>query len=166
MSTTAVFATAFRPKLKTARPQQWSEIKLLEDASPWVLSCVGKISELSKLPQNWDGYGSNPISKDALKMALRFLAESPIDLMPEPSVSPVPGGGLGFHWRVESRDLELEFLPDGTVEYLKTSRAEGEGIKPQEGAIQDLANLKLWQWRPGRFAHVCRACSRCTEPAV
>jgi hypothetical protein len=152
MSSATTFATAFRPKYRIASPQQWSKITLLKDASPWVPTCVTKITQFSELPQNWDGSGSDPVSKDALKMALRFLAEGPIHIIPEPSVSPVPGGGLGFHWRVESRDLELEFFPDGTVEYLKTNPAEGEDIKPQEGAIQDLADAKLWHWLAGEFA--------------
>jgi hypothetical protein len=152
MSTTTAFAKAFRPKYRIASPQQWSKIKLLKDASPWVPACVGKITQLSQLSQNWDGYGSDPVSKDALRTALRFLEEGPIQIIPEPSVSPVPGGGLGFHWQVEGRDLELEFLPDGAVEYLKTNRAVGEEIKPQEGALPDLADAKLWRWLAGEFA--------------
>ena len=152
MSTATIFATPFQPKSKIRRPAQWSEIKLLLDASPWILGCVTKISEFSRLPANWDGYGSNPMSKDAIRAALRFLSEAPLQIISEPSVSPVAGGGLGFHWRVENRDLELEFLADGTVEYLKTSLVEGEEIKPQEGTIRDLGDSRLWRWLSGELA--------------
>src|SRR5712691_3366413 len=95
-------ATAFKPKLTSQRPQQWSTITLLEDVSPWVFECMTKISKFAQLPQDWDSYGINPIAVDALRMALKFLSESPLELIPEPSVSPVSGGGLGFHWRVET----------------------------------------------------------------
>ena len=153
MSATAVFATPFRPKSPvTRRPAQWSKISLLGDASPWVLTCLAKISEFSQLPANWDSYGSNPISGAAVKMSLRFLFEAPMLLISEPTVSPVPGGGLGFHWRVENRDLELEFTPDGSVEYLKTDQIDKQDITPQEGTIQDLSDKRLWLWLAGEPA--------------
>src|SRR5260370_10482753 len=110
MSATAPFATAFRPKFKRQRARQWSEIKLLEDVNPWVADCVLRISEFTRLPQDWDSHGSNAVTVDALKMALTFFSEGPLELISEPSVSPVPGGGLGFHWHADGRDLEIEIL--------------------------------------------------------
>jgi hypothetical protein len=152
MSATPAFATAFKPKFKSRRPQQWSKIKLLEDVSPWVPNCVNRISGFSQLPQNWDSYGSDPVSKDALRMALLFLSEGPLELIPEPTVSPVAGGGLGFHWRVDRRDLEFEFLPDGTVEYLKSFRPEQGETAPEEGKIEQFGDPKLWYWLAGEQA--------------
>ena len=107
MSATPTFGTVFRPKLKWQRARQWSEIKLLEEIEPWVVDCMLKISEFTQLPQNWDSHGSSPVTPQALKTALTFLSESPVHLIAEPSVSPVPGGGLGFHWKVDGRDLEV-----------------------------------------------------------
>lgn len=84
-------------------------------------------------------------------MALTFLSQSPLELMPEPSVSPVSGGGLGFHWRADARDLEIEILPDGRVEYLKTLKM-GEQIKSEEGAITAFEDKNLWYWLAGELA--------------
>jgi hypothetical protein len=151
MSATATFATAFRPKLKRQRARQWSQIKLLEDVNPWVAGCVLRISEFARLPQDWDSHGSNPVTVDALKMALTFLSESPLELVPEPSVSPVPGGGLGFHWQTEGRDLEIEIHPDGRVEYLRTLRA-GEQIKSEEGTMITFGDKNLWNWLAGELS--------------
>src|SRR5260370_37162972 len=111
---------------------------------------MAKISEFAQLPQNWDSYGSNPVTPDALRMARKFLSESPLALIPEPSVSPVSGGGLGFHWRVETRDLEIEFLPDGSVEYIKTVRTP-EGSKSDEGIVDNFSDKKIWYWLAGEL---------------
>lgn len=143
------FDTSFRSKVREYATQQWTEIKLLRKASAWVPACLEKISEYAQLPQNWDSYGSDPISGEAIKTALRFLAEGPMELVPEPSVSPVPGGGLGFHWRVDSRDLELEFLPNGTIKSLKTRRPGSGEIETEEGEVQSLRDPKLWDWLCG-----------------
>jgi hypothetical protein len=140
---------AFRSKSRNASPQQWSKIKLLRDSGPWVPTCVGKISQFSQLPQDWDGYVSDPVSKDALRTALLFLSEGPLELIPEPTVSPVAGGGLGFHWRVEGRDLELEFLSDGTVEYLKSFRTGQGETTSEEGKLEQFGDPKLWYWLAG-----------------
>ena len=148
MSTTVVFATAFTPTIRSRRPQLWGKIRLLEDAGPWVPECVARISEFSRLPQDWDSYGSSPVAERAMKMAFRFLAEAPLSLIPEPSVSPVAGGGVGFHWRAENRDLELEFLPDGAVEFLKTNHAEPREVA-EEGLVENFMDTKLWQWLRG-----------------
>ncbi|HET6841535.1 MAG TPA: hypothetical protein VFK06_07590 [Candidatus Angelobacter sp.] len=151
MSASVVFATPFKPKLKQQRPSQWSEIKLLEDASPWVTGCVFKISEFARLPQDWDSHGSKAVTVDAFKMALIFLSQSPLELVPEPSVSPVPGGGLGFHWQTEGRDLEIEILPDGQVEYLKTVSVKGD-VKSEEGLLETFSDKRLWYWLAGELA--------------
>ena len=151
MSASAFFSRAFIPKAQRRHAHQWSKIMLFEEVSPWVRDCVERISELSQLPANWDSYGSNAITENAIRAALRFLVEAPLRLIAEPSVSPVPGGGIGFHWRVESRDLELEFSPSGAVEFLAVEKSN-EGDKHQEGVLQDMSNARLWRWLAGETA--------------
>jgi len=151
MSAAATFTTGFKPKLNRQRVRQWSPIKLLEDVNPWVADCILRISEFAQLPHDWDSQGSDPVTAGALKAALIFLSESPVELIPEPSVSPVPGGGLGFHWRSDGRDLEIEILPDGRVEYLKTLKT-GEQIRSEEGMMTTFDDKNLWCWLAGELA--------------
>lgn len=124
---------------------------MLEDVNPWVPDCVLRISEFAQLPRDWDSHGSDPVTDSALKAALTFLSESPLELVPEPSVSPVPGGGLGFHWRFDGRDLEIEILPNGRVEYLKTLNA-GQQIRSEEGVMTTFDEKHLWYWLAGERA--------------
>jgi hypothetical protein len=144
MHSRAAFDLDFRPRTRRRRPSQWSEIKFLEDFSPWVLQCLRKISTLSTLPENWDSYGSRRIQSPAISKAIKFMSEAPVGRVPEPSVSPVSGGGIGFHWQVGDRDLEIEFLADGTAEFLKTIRSNPE--KTEEGVLSDFGDTGLWQW--------------------
>src|ERR1700688_322346 len=138
------FDLDFKAKAQRRRPPQWSEIKLLEEISPWVVTCLRKIASFSELEQGWDSYGSDPIQPAAVMAATRFVSEIPLERVPEGGVSPVPGGGIGFHWRAADRDLEIEFLPNGEAEYLKTF-----GGKSEEGTLSNFTDRGLWSWLTG-----------------
>ena len=137
----------FIPAVKPRRVQQWSSIKLLDEMQPWVPDCVNKIVSLGELEKDWDSYGSDRISPRAERNAITFLLEVSNEAIPQPSVSPVPGGGVGLHWKVEDRDLEVEFLPDGSAESLKTTA--GMAAQAEEGALKDYRDTTIWSWLSG-----------------
>jgi|SRR5271165_1569855 len=137
----------FTPASKPRRVQQWSSIKLFDEVQPWLPDCVKKVVSLCELERDWDTYDSDRISPPAIRKAIVFLLEVSGEAIPEPSVSPVPGGGVGLHWRVHDRDLEIEFLPDGRVEYLKTK--VGVSVNAEEGALEDFRDVAIWTWLSG-----------------
>lgn len=47
--------------------------------------------------EDWDGYGANPISFDAIQEAKRFIQLLPYKL-PQPEVVPEPTGEVGLEW--------------------------------------------------------------------
>jgi hypothetical protein len=51
--------------------------------------------ECSKV--NWDQYGANPISMDALSEAYWFVSSLP-SWLPNPEVIPEPSGEIGLEW--------------------------------------------------------------------
>ncbi|MBZ5629579.1 MAG: hypothetical protein LAO06_12015 [Acidobacteriia bacterium] len=138
----------FKPKIKKSTSSKWSVIRPLEETGSWVPEVLEKIEHLAQLPPDWDSYGSARLQPAAIKGACRFLLEAPSNILPIPHVTLVPGGGLGFHWQVENRDLELEFKPTGTVEYLKTTMG-GERPVSDEGVIPSLADTPIWNWLVG-----------------
>ena len=91
-----------------------------------------QIAKLSKLRDNWDGYGSPPVTDVAVAMA-RKLAKALLELKaPVPQVCPVSGGGLGWTLEVCGRRLELEILPSGGLEYLTVNSNEPIGDREEE----------------------------------
>jgi hypothetical protein len=99
--------------------QQWSTIRSL--ATPiWLREVSASLNGLGDLAYDWDSYGSQPVSKQALLAARMIFSRLDITDHPKPHTCAIAGGGVGVHWRIQSRDLELEIDPDGTIRYLQT----------------------------------------------
>lgn len=138
----------FKPRIEKSTSNRWGVIRPLEETGSWVPAVLEKIEGLAKLPADWDSYGSIPLQLTAITGARRFLLEAPSNILPAPHVTLVPGGGLGFHWQVENRDLELEFKPTGTVEYLKTTMGAEQPVS-EEGILASLSETQIWSWLVG-----------------
>ncbi len=113
-------------------------------AGSWLVLTLTRLNELARLQANWDGYGSPAVQRAALQTAIRLLLELAPDEPAEPQIIPVPGGGVQLEWQTASRELELEILPQGTVEYL---RVEGEHTKEGElppNRIGEVRHLVRW----------------------
>ena len=112
--------------------------------SEWLESANERIDHLAELPHNWDGYGSPAISQPALDGAAQLMSFLASELPPIPTVGPVPGGGLQLEWRHGVRELELELLPNGTIEYLTVECSE---MREDTLALADFGTaLKLVRW--------------------
>ena len=124
------FAKA-QPFYRLNSEPQWGGVTPLAQATPWLRSSLRKVTELAQLPSGWDGYGSSPIQQPAIERVSEVLtALSYLDL-PYPQLFPVPGGGIQIEMRQGNRELEIEILPDGSIEYL-LALSNGEML---EGAI-------------------------------
>jgi hypothetical protein len=100
---------------------QWSRVTALSGSPVWLTDARRAIAHLVDLPIGWDGNASPAIQQSAIDSAWRVLSElERYDELPSPYVGPTVGGGLGIEWHCGSRELDLEILPDGSIEYLKT----------------------------------------------
>lgn len=121
---------------------QWCAVTTLSDVRPWLFSAMQSVSELAALPERWDGYGSIRVGAAALTGAIKVLTRLASAEPPMPHISPVPGGGLQLEWHPAGRYVELEVLPDGSVEYLETHQGEeadqGELSTTDSGTIRRL----------------------------
>ena len=97
----------------------------------WLRLAQQKISRLSQLTENWDSYGSRPVQQAAIEQASGLLFKLANLNLPHPHIVPVPGGGIQLEFQQESRELEIEILPDGLTEYLMVDK-DGEML---EGSI-------------------------------
>jgi hypothetical protein len=83
-----------------------------------------KLEELAKLPENWDGHGAIPLRLTVLEKAKKFLAEPDLVDLPTPAVVLGSGGAVHFEWQIDGRELEIEVLLDGSMEFLQVENGD------------------------------------------
>jgi len=147
MNAYAAVFSGFQPTVKKSTTQQSTEVSFL-DADSWVTDVFQRLTELESLRTNWDSYGSEPPQPSALRTARQFLTQIPSTGIPAPTVTAVPGGGVGLHWRLGDRGLEVEFLPDGQTEFLKSFGTDDSSV--EEGSLNPREIQRpLWKWLVG-----------------
>lgn len=103
--------------------------------------CREKVAELMLLPDDWDSYGSRSIQQAAVNQTNKLLDVFSELEMPQPFIVPVPGGGLQFEFQKDKRELEIEILPDGSLEYFLLT----EGEETEDGAVLSTPGIALHQ---------------------
>lgn len=87
-----------------------------------------KIDHLKTLEKDWDSYGGDPITLEALTNIEPLVKLEPY------FVSPTPDGGLGLEWQHPTWHLEVGVEPDGSYGYLFVPRENGRDVK--EGWVE------------------------------
>ncbi len=133
--------TEYQDTVRKDTRAQWSPFVPI--SSKWQTEALRALFQIATLPHNWDTYNSPPPSPTALAASIDLLSEIDLDDLPIPHVAPVPGGGIQFEWSVDQRELEVEILPDGSVEFLKA-----EGRQPlEEGHLRHMDQMpSLLSW--------------------
>jgi hypothetical protein len=122
----------------------WAQITPLIELGARAAGAVQMLREFARMPQNWDGYDSPPLTTGASHTAMELLAAIG-DGLAGVRIAPVSGGGVQFEWHIGARELELEILPEGSVQFLIV-----EGGQMQEGDVVTRATLEAllrWLWR-------------------
>ncbi len=130
---------------------QWGVVTPLSEMNSWLRSAQRKVSELANLPPGWDGYNSRPVQQQAIERTLNILKCIAGLRLPRPQIFPVPGGGLQVEFSQDGRELEIETLPDGSVEYLITD----PGGHMVENSIPANSNAEIYRiiyWLQGKAA--------------
>lgn len=105
-ATTVPFYSAMRNAARLGDLR--NEVFALDSLEDWQVATLRSIAALKGLPQNWNSYGSAPISDDTVETALRFIAGS--DFPPQlsaPRVMPIGGGGIQLTWSCADREVEV-----------------------------------------------------------
>lgn len=133
------------PALSTNNPGQSLEVQTSRD--DWYPSVSRRLRELSLYGPNWDSYDSPPPTAKAIQLTTGLLLWARIHSrdMPRPHLVPVSGGGIQLEWQLGSRELELEVLPDGYVEFLAVNdEDEFTGKISSSELLIKVRNL--WRW--------------------
>jgi hypothetical protein len=121
---------------------QWYEVKSLQSPA-WLKEIYDRISDLKKLRENWDSYGGLIVTDAAISSVRVLLANLDIEDTPTPHVAPLPDGGVGLHWRVGARDLEIEVEPNGNINYLQTNVGK-ESVSREVRSLPDAQSALDW----------------------
>lgn len=117
----------------------------------WILNTLFKLDEISKLPDNWDGYGGlcikNTVVEAANCLLLRLGKIAEID-MPDPFVAPIAEGTFQFEWSLGNKYLEFEFINERTLSFLKEETiSSGQDSSSNELPIDRIDEIqKLLNW--------------------
>jgi hypothetical protein len=77
-----------------------------------------QIEELSRLEENWDGYGGIPI-KESTKLHSLAALRGILLAAPNPEITPNPNGTLSFEWETQRGVAHLEIGQTKMSFYLK-----------------------------------------------
>lgn len=98
-------------------------------AEGWLGKTLPGVIRLTDLTHGRDSYGSPPINMLALRGAARLLAHLAQDAPVQPTIVPVPGGGIQLEWQVGQRGLEIEVRP-------RRPRRLSQGGWPAHGRVR------------------------------
>lgn len=109
---------------------------------------IDDLDALSKLPIDWDSYGSPKISNDLIIAAKSFLYQLEYEFFAAPRVVPISGGGIQLEWQMGERELELEFIDSDNIGYLKVRNEKP--IEESQFNLNDFnAGRSAIQWLKG-----------------
>ncbi|NOT58686.1 MAG: hypothetical protein HOP19_00505 [Acidobacteria bacterium] len=103
-----------------------------------IVSVQKKLREISQTEADWDSYGAQPTSLNAIRQAEELFAllvnrfhQSKGDKLLPYDVAPLPNGGVQLEWRGTNGALEVEIHPNAELRYLLV-KGQGEQRQFQE----------------------------------
>ncbi len=108
----------------------------------WQTGALKGIVRLENLRENWDNEGSLQPSRVTIETAKAFIRSLPYEDLPIPFVVPTSLGGLQLEWNEDRKEIEVEILPDGSLEFLKAE----DGRTIDEGPISAERAQGLFKW--------------------
>ena len=117
--------TRYCPTIETIRPSSidWRARRIANKTKstarddrinrpPWFGSVVERLGRFLSLGENWNGYGENAITAQAVVRTMNLLTRVAMD-GPEPAVVPMSDGGIQIEWHYGGTEIEVEVPSDG-----------------------------------------------------
>lgn len=117
----------------------------------WLVRALNRLESVAALPPGWDGEGGPPPNAQIVASAgslLRYLQRGDVPL---PFICPIAGGTLQMEWSFAGRGVELEFLDQQTIAFLRVDNTTTErSIESGEYPVSDInRSRELLDWLVG-----------------
>jgi len=134
---------------QTTATAQWVGFSLGSAFAPWFHQSLDTIRRYVGLETNWDGYGSPPIAPAVIEASVGLLSRFGLsgDDLPAPRIVPVSGGALQIEFEVRDKILEVEILPDRSIELLVKQGLE-ENEAHLTGPLFNVEGIARWLSAP------------------
>ncbi len=121
--------------------------------NPLDIACR-RVDRLSRLQDNWNGYGAKPLDPGLIAQVRAFVSDLPSHLYKPVNDDPMPAapfavavaaGSIQLEWHVGDRLLELEFEKSGAISYLRwwpQVGVEDENSYPASDAAKSVALIE------------------------
>lgn len=117
--------TTFAPEVALAL---YSVKAISNRSSSMLITAIRKLDELQNLPQDWDSYGADPISQNAIETAksiiisvMKSFSNAIGDVVQLTDVIPIADGGVQLEWVGPHAELEVEISPNSNISLLYIS---------------------------------------------
>ena len=106
---------------------------MIPDGSDWMPDIMADIKHYRSMDEDWDSYGSGPISREAASTAILFVKRMATMWPERPRVCPQANGGVLVEWMAEmpGRWITLDVAADG-------------GTNSMEFAGEDVDARDMW----------------------
>ncbi len=124
---------------------EWNVVVPVSDLSEPQLEAIKRLFGFRRLPDDWDSYESPPPSETAINVASKIIEMIDFNRFSIPRIHPVSGGGIQLEWDFDTREIEIEILDDGSMQFLTVESGEptDEGSIPSANAAY-VNSLLLW----------------------
>ena len=124
---------------------EWNVVVPVSELSESQLEAIKRLFGFRRLPHDWDSYESPPPSESAINVATKVIESVDFNRFSIPRINPVSGGGIQLEWDIDTREIEIEILEDGSMQFLRAESGEpiDEGPIPSATAA-DVNSLLLW----------------------
>jgi len=128
-----------------------SATQLLVEESPdsWHTNAHYALDELRTYPKTADKWAPQPPTDKAFSTANTIIDSIDIkEDIPVPRLWPTPEGGVRFGWRTRHREVDIEVLADGSIEFLQLEEGRktiGDSIdlNDQKAKVNELLHWLL-----------------------
>ncbi len=109
----------------------------------WFIPATERLTNLSKLQENWDSYGASAINAQAITQAIQVMTEVMTNDTPMPAIVPTTRGGIQLEWHLGGIDMEVEVTGGRTLSVLYEDATQQEPWEDELVFIPGLVPRRL-----------------------